>query len=243
MPVVAVKPGKLFRVAIPLFALALMGIGAIVKIETQPPATYVNVDLRALGWFPFDQTSGTLADVPPKWRALDGQKVHLQGMLFSPLAGSSAISDFQLVYQLRDDSGRGPPRVQERVFGKSRRPFDISDDFVDVYGTLHVNVKRDADNGPVTQVFALDADRISIVDPAIDPTRNNRIEPRRIAIGRDLIPIGAFLLALAALRELLLYMRRDAGRQKARRDLCPKCGYDLRASPQRCPECGTITQR
>jgi hypothetical protein len=46
-------------------------------------------------------------------------------------------------------------------------------------------------------------------------------------------PLFAFLPAGVWLTRLV---RR---RRRARVGLCPACGYDLRATPDRCPECGT----
>jgi hypothetical protein len=42
-------------------------------------------------------------------------------------------------------------------------------------------------------------------------------------------------LSLRAFARVVVKERADARR---RRGLCPDCGYDLRASPERCPECG-----
>jgi hypothetical protein len=51
--------------------------------------------------------------------------------------------------------------------------------------------------------------------------------------------VVAVLLSPSAARAVPLWQRRLArGRQKS--GLCPRCGYDLRATPGRCPECGTM---
>jgi hypothetical protein len=43
-------------------------------------------------------------------------------------------------------------------------------------------------------------------------------------------------LSLPAARLRVLRIRRGA----SSRGLCPSCGYDLRATPERCPECGAV---
>jgi hypothetical protein len=50
-----------------------------------------------------------------------------------------------------------------------------------------------------------------------------------VAGATALLPAGRFVRRAVTLR-----------RDRRRLGLCPRCGYDLRATPSRCPECGTI---
>ena len=51
---------------------------------------------------------------------------------------------------------------------------------------------------------------------------------------------SAYLLVFAfvTIGWVRIEARRSLLRERARLGLCPRCGYDLRGSPERCPECG-----
>jgi hypothetical protein len=49
----------------------------------------------------------------------------------------------------------------------------------------------------------------------------------------------ALILAILPARWLLLLWRR---RHNSPKHACPTCGYDLRATPERCPECGLLVK-
>jgi hypothetical protein len=55
------------------------------------------------------------------------------------------------------------------------------------------------------------------------------------------VPYWFVVIATASLPgwSLICSSRRAARRRRAAGGLCAKCGYDLRATPGRCPECGT----
>jgi hypothetical protein len=51
------------------------------------------------------------------------------------------------------------------------------------------------------------------------------------------------ILTLFAILPAVAFIRFCGTRRRRRLGLCPSCGYDLRATPDRCPECGTISAK
>jgi hypothetical protein len=55
-----------------------------------------------------------------------------------------------------------------------------------------------------------------------------------------IIWIAASAMATIGLLGIWSFSKALTRARRARRDLCLACGYDLRASRDRCPECGTV---
>ena len=54
------------------------------------------------------------------------------------------------------------------------------------------------------------------------------------------LPFLIILFSPLPLAEVLMIRRRRRRTRRLAAGLCVRCGYDLRASPERCPECGAV---
>ena len=118
------------------------------------------VDLKAMVEFPFDQKYGTIEEVPPLYRALDGQKVILTGEMVPMESAAPEINSFSLVYSIAKCCYNTEPQVQHfihsTVMNGKKVPYYAG--LVQVYGTLHVNVKKQ--EGKVDSVFQFDVENV-----------------------------------------------------------------------------------
>ncbi len=68
--------------------------------------------------------------------------------------------------------------------------------------------------------------------------------PHRVTYANLRLPYWFLILVSSAVVAHWLVVRRRRLRlARAEANLCPACGYDLRATPQRCPECGRLARR
>lgn len=158
-----------FRVIIfAAVVLFIVGYPAWVYIDSEMSGgihdrgSYKEVDLKSMSTFAFDPVIGRDEDVPKQWRALDGQRIVVQGEIAPTTFTTRAPNEFDLVYSVQNCCLTGTPQVQHFVESRlvdGRPPPDFSAARqVVVEGILHVKVKRDA--GIVSNIYSLDVENI-----------------------------------------------------------------------------------
>ncbi|MEM1013438.1 MAG: hypothetical protein AAGI46_14600 [Planctomycetota bacterium] len=120
------------------------------------------VELQAMSTFSFDQEDGTIEDVPEKYRLLDGERVVLEGEMYSDAVPGGDIESFDLVYSIADCCLVAEPQVQHFVRSQTvNGPVRLRQGEVRVIGTLRVDVERD-DTG-VTGVYHLAVEGVEAI--------------------------------------------------------------------------------
>jgi hypothetical protein len=141
--------------------LLLLGTPIYIFVKESITGGIERVDLKALGNFVFDQQAGTIEDVPAEFRALDGERVLLEGEIYAPNEAGDRMTQFELVYSIAKCCFGGPPKVQERVYAHvppHMQVPNLSFRYARVLGTLQVDVKREA--GQVVSVYTMNVEEI-----------------------------------------------------------------------------------
>jgi hypothetical protein len=147
-------------VSFPFFWFAYVFVSQTLTGGVEQHGDYAEVDLKSLGNFPLNGNSGTINDIPQRWRDLDGKRVLLEGYMYAPNTSGGDVDNFQFVYNISKCCFNGPPLVQERVFVKvPKGAVSYDDAMVRVTGKLHVNVQKEAGN--IISVYTLDLEKVA----------------------------------------------------------------------------------
>jgi hypothetical protein len=128
---------------------------------------HFNVELKQMSNFEMDQLNGTVADVPQRYRELDGKRIMLVGEVApGGMSAGDLTRQFSLCYSVAKCCFGGPPKIQHFVLctpadGKPMPNYDGSGP-VKVYGKLSVKVIKD-DTGKISSLFQMSVDRIEPV--------------------------------------------------------------------------------
>jgi hypothetical protein len=144
-------------IASPFIWATYAGARLLLNGGIEDMGSYKKVDLKALGYFNFDNMTGTIENVPARYRNLDGQKVALEGFMYLQ-NGAARLHHFEFVFNRQICCFRGPPLVQERVFVHSQVALPYVDGECRIVGTLHVRIEKN-EVGTITSVYTMDVDK------------------------------------------------------------------------------------
>jgi hypothetical protein len=137
---------------------------AVITGGVEKRGDYYEVDLKAMSTFMFDQENGRTEDVPPQWRALDGQVIAMKGEVApGSLTAAGVDEKFDLVYSVATCCFTGEPQIQHFVkvtlpptakrTGGSSKAFEVK-------GKLRVEVTRDPATQKINGVYHIVADSV-----------------------------------------------------------------------------------
>jgi hypothetical protein len=159
--------------------------------------------------------------------------------------------DDVLIISTRDDlrdvqiqifDARNPPSVGSRITWWLRRPFNSSDELLARReADLIAAIQSDIEPASWARVGNIQSWQGNLV---IRQSEDNiaaiedwfwRFRARALALDLVIVALAAGILGWFAAKPF------SPRRRRLKAGLCPACGYDLRSSPERCPECGQPT--
>lgn len=128
---------------------------------------YTRVDLKAMSTFTMDQKTGTVNDVPERFRKLDGKKVILTGEIAPGGFEARGLDQyFQLVYSVQKCCYSGKPLIQHFIQAsvppENYKNININSAEVEVRGVLTIRVTPEgkSPNDDISGIYHLKVESI-----------------------------------------------------------------------------------